>query len=140
MISNDQIELNVCRAYIEHVRARFPAGVYYADRYLLILQIREWQLRRRLLKLPATLTTRETLLTGHRSAEKFLLDIDVGEDKKLIAEIEDILQSIAVEFFAEIQQIEHQHPEMAAEFAREKEEYRLMWNDYVTDTLEGRTS
>lgn len=133
MISKEQIELNVCRAYIRHVREQFPVETYLSRRYLHILSIREWQLKRRLRKLPATLTNRETLLHGHREAERFLLDIDGGDRKDVIAEIEDILQAVAVEFFAEIQQIERQHPEMKAEFSREREEYRAMWNFYVEE-------
>jgi hypothetical protein len=136
MISKEQIELNVCRAYIKHVKERFPVGTYLSDRYLLILQIRQWQLKKKLLKKPATLTTRQTLLHGHREAERFLFDIDSGDRKDVISEIEDILQAIAVEFFAEVQQIEALHPELRAEFAREREEYRQMWNFYVTEALE----
>jgi hypothetical protein len=133
MFSIPQIELNVCRDYIRHVKEQFPIKTYLSNRYVLILEIREWQLKRRLLKLPATLTNRETLLHGHREAERFLLDIDGGDRKDIIAEIENILQALAVEFFAEIQQIERQHPEMAAEFAREREEYRQQWNFYVSE-------
>jgi hypothetical protein len=133
MISKEQIEMNIIRAYIEHIKERFPVGTYLSSRYLLILEIRQWQLKRKLLKKPATLTTRKTLLHGHREAERFLFDIDSGDRKDVISEIEDILQAIAVEFFAEIQQIEAQHPELDKEFAREREEYRLMWNFYVEE-------
>ena len=133
MISIAQIELNICREYIRHLKETFAPDGYFENRYLQILRIREWQLRRRLLKCIATLDDLQTLKTGHREAERFLLDIDQGSRKDLIAEINDILQLIALEFFAEIQQIEEQHPERKAEFAGEREAYRLMWNDYVRD-------
>jgi hypothetical protein len=136
MISIEQIEVNICTAFIAHVRAQFPTETHLSTRYIFILEVREWQLKRKLLNLTPTLNTRSTLLTGHRNAEKFLFDIDRGNDKTAIAEVEDILQEIAIEFFAEIQQIEAHYPEERAEFAREKEEHRLMWNNYVTEELE----
>lgn len=133
MISNEQIALNVLRVYIQHIHGLFPPGVYLAERYLFILQIREWQLKRMMLKKVPTLENLQTLKTGHRSAEQFLFDIDGGGRKDVIAEIEDILQLIALEFHKEIGQIEAQHPELRAEFAREREEYRLGWNNYVRE-------
>ena len=136
MISVEQIELNICREYIRRVKETVSANAYYANRYLLILKIREWQLRRKLLSRVATLEDLQTLKHGHREAERFLLDIDQGSRKDVIAEIESILQLVGLEFFAEIQQIESQHPERRAEFAQEREAYRLMWNSYVEDALE----
>ena len=136
MISVPQIELNVCRAYIRHVKERFPTGTYLSNRYLLILQIREWQLKRKLLKKPITLENLQTLKTGYRDAERFLFDIDSGHPKETVQEINDILQLIAHEFHSEIVQIEAQHPELDREFAREREEYRQMWNFYVTEARE----
>ncbi|SNS77683.1 hypothetical protein SAMN05421770_102279 [Granulicella rosea] len=133
MISLPQIELNVVRAYIQHVQARFPAGHYLNDRYVQILKIREWQLRRRLLNETGTLADLEPLNTGHREAERFLFDVDKGSRKDVIREINDILQLIAMEFFAEITTIEAQHPHLGQEFAREQEAYRLMWNSYVEE-------
>ena len=136
MIGLAQIELNVCREYIRRVKETVSGNAYYANRYLLILEIREWQLRRKLLRRVATLEDLQTLKHGHREAERFLLDIDRGTRKAVIAEIESILQLIGLEFFAEIQQIETQHPERMSEFAQEREAYRLMWNAYVEDALE----
>jgi hypothetical protein len=136
MISIAQIELNVCREYIRRVKETVASDAYYANRFLLILQIREWQLKRKLLNRLATLDDLQTLKHGHREAERFLLDIDKDSRKDVIAEIETILQLLGLEFFAEIQQIEEQHPERKAEFAQEREAYRLMWNAYVKDAQE----
>ena len=136
MISIPQIELNVCREYVQRIEEKFPTGSSLSDRYLFILRIYEWQLRRKLLKQAGTLDNRKTLLTGHREAERFLFDLDVGSRKDVIAQIEDILQSIAVEFHAEIVEIESRHPDLRAEFAREKEEYRALWNSYIRDAKE----
>ena len=137
MISTAQIELNVIHTYMQNVQDRCPKGEYLSGRYIHILKIREWQLKRKLLNRPGTLTDLETLKTGHREAERFLLDIHGGTRKDVIREIEDILQLIALEFFAEIAAIEDQHPHMRQEFAREKETYRLMWNHYVEEAEAG---
>ncbi|CAN5750716.1 hypothetical protein BH10ACI4_BH10ACI4_16970 [soil metagenome] len=135
MLSIPQIELNVCRAYIRHVDS-FPIQNDLCHRYRFILKIYEWQLKRKLLKMPLTLDNLQTLKTGHRTIELFLLEIDGGSRKDIIAEIESILQSIAVAFHEEIVAIQAQHPERRAELAREQERYRLMWNAHVEDTLE----
>ncbi len=136
MISIPQIELNVCQAYIARVRESLPPGNPVGEKYLLLLSIREWQLKRRLLKRVATLDDLQTLKTGHREAEAFLLEISIGSNKKVIAEIEAVLQSIGIEFFAEIQAIEDAHPHLRAEFAREREVYRIMWNHHVAAEAE----
>jgi len=136
MISAAQIDLNVAQAYSRYIQNRFPKDDYLAGRYLSILQIREWQLKRKLLGKVATLNNLETLKHGHRSAEKFHLDISGGSPQETVHEISEILQSIALEFHAEIVQIESQHPQLRAEFAREREEYRLLWNGYVTEAQE----
>jgi hypothetical protein len=138
VLSIPQIELNVTQAYIRHIQETFDRDDYYAGRYLFILQIREWQLKRKLLNKPVTLENLQTLKTGHRNAEKFYLDLDLDEDSTdpAVRKISQILQLIAIEFHAEIVEIEVQHPDMRAEFAREREEYRLMWNDYVKDAQE----
>jgi hypothetical protein len=133
MISAAQIDLNVAQAYSRYIRAKFTQDNYLASRYLFVLQIREGQLERKLLKRVATLENLQTLKTGHRAAERFYLDISGGSPRQTVHEISEILQSIAVEFHAEIAQIEAEHPHLRAEFAREREEYRLMWNDYVTE-------
>jgi hypothetical protein len=138
MLSIPQIELNITQAYIRHIQNGFAKGDYFASNYLFILQIREWQLKRKLLKKPVTLENLQTLKTGHRSAEKLYLDLDLDEGSPDVAvrKISQILQLIAIEFHAEIVQIEAQHPHLRAVFAREREEYRLMWNDYVEDAAE----
>lgn len=133
MITNQQIALNVTSAYIALVKEQFPEDDYHAGCYLFIIQIREWQLKRKLRNKIATLDDLQTLKTGHRKAEKLYLDLDLdeGSPDAAIREISHILQLIAIEFHAEIVQIEAQHPHLRAEFAREREQYRLMWNDYV---------
>lgn len=138
MLSIPQIELNVTQAYIRHIQKTFAKDDYFAGCYLFILQIREWQQKRKLLKKPVTLENLQTLKTGHRSTEKLYLDLDLdeGSPDAAVRELSQILQLIAIEFHAEIVQIEAQHPYLRAEFAREREEYRLMWNDYVEDAQE----
>ena len=143
MISIPYIQLNVCREYIRRVKDTFPTdsgSAYYAQQFLFILQIREWQLKRELLNRPGTMDDLATLKTGQREAEHLNFAISVGSRKDVIAEIETILQLVALEFHAEITHIEEQHPELRAEFAYEREEHRLMWNDYVRAEMESRES
>jgi hypothetical protein len=122
--------------YIRRTREKFPKDNYLGGRYLFILEISEWQQKRKLMKKVATLENLQTLKTGHRAAERFNLDISGGRPQETVQEISEILQLIAVEFHAEIVQIESEHPQLKAEFAQEREEYRLMWNGYVTEKQE----
>ena len=136
MISKDQIALNVMALYIERIRKQFATPTYLADQYLLILQIREWQLKRRLLGLCGRLEDLQPLRTGHHNAEVLHLEIGIGSRKELVTEIQNILQLLALEFHSEIVEIEAKHPEHRAEFARDKELIRLRWNNYVEQRQE----
>ena len=126
MISREQIELNVHNLYIEQVREQFPAGSYYSNRYLLILQIREWQLKRRLRKIPLLLDQLGTLKHGIREAERFLHEIANGEPKWVAEEIADILCAIILELTKEVVHTEERYPELKPEFDRERAQYRKM--------------
>lgn len=136
MISREQIELNVCRGYIQRVQETFPAGAYYADRYLLILQIREWQLKRHLKRVPVTLDELPTLKHGIRSAELFLEQINGGEPRWVAGEIAGILCAVILEFTKEIVHTEELHPELKPAFDRERAQYRAM----RADALEGESA
>ncbi len=133
MLSNEQIALNVMSLYIQRITEQFPKPTYLSEKYLHVLKIREWQLRRRKMKRPQSIDDLPTLRHGHHTAECLYLDIDRGSSRELVAEIQNILQLVALEFHAEIVDIEAQHPEHRARFARDKEEIRLRWNHYVEE-------
>jgi hypothetical protein len=136
MISEDQIALNICTSYIARVQERFTEETDVSRRYQHILKIRKWQLQRAVKNL-SRLEDLETLRHGHFLAQQFYFDFadETSKDRAQINLI-DILQAIAVEFHCELMQIEAEHPELRAQFAREKEKYRLWWNHFVQDAEE----
>lgn len=137
MIPKEQIEVNVCSAYIKYVQALFPEEIEESRRYVHILRIRAWQLKRRKLKLTERVEDLSTLRHGFFEAERFYFDFIGAHSMDAVeAEIYEILQLIAIEFHTEIADIEAQHPELRADFARDKERYRQMWNFYVTEANE----
>jgi hypothetical protein len=126
MIYREQIELNVCRAYIRRVQEKFPSGTYMSNRFLLILQIREWQLKRRLRKIPLKIDELSTLKTGIREAEIFLHEIAGGEPKWVAEEITEILCAVILELIKEVVHTEEALPHLKPYFDRERAEYRRM--------------
>lgn len=132
MISAAQMQLNIHSDYIRHVREMFPAESPISNRYLFILQIRQWQLKRKMLR-PGTVADLATLRTGHHEAECLSFVLDKGSNKALVKEIQNILQLIALELFREITEIESRHPENKAEFACDREDFRLRWNHFVEE-------
>jgi hypothetical protein len=94
MISKEQIEVNICRAYIQYVKDGFPSGACYADRYLFILRIREWQLKLKLRNVPLKLEHFSTLKQGIREAGRFLDEVSESEPRLIVQEISDILRRL----------------------------------------------
>ena len=124
MISVPQIQLNICRDYIRHVREIFSTSTYESDRFILILQIREWQLKRRVRNLPLSLDNLQTLKTGIREAEVFLHSLTGGQPKSVADEIADILRLVILELTKEIIHTEEMYPALKPIFDRERAEYR----------------
>ena len=139
MIPRTQIAVNVINAYIEKMEKQFVNPSELTDSYIHVLRVREWQLLCRLNDLPQTLASRAILLDAHREAEQFLLTIDSSDRKDVIAEISNILNLIAIEFFADIKDIEGQHPSMRADFDMEQENYRIRWNAHAPEVNNQRS-
>lgn len=108
MISIPQIELNVCRAYIRHVKERFAIGAY-ANRYLQILEIRQGQLLLKLLNLPITSKQIATLEQGISLATQLLAEINDGPNW-IAREIADVLCSLIVEMSQTIRTSRNRSP------------------------------
>lgn len=133
MFSVPQIELNVIQMYIRHVESVFIERNLLTDSLLYVLRVREGLRESKLHDITLDLDDLQKLKDGHRTAEYFLSQVDRpgAEPKRVLNEISNILQLVALELHAEITAIEARYPEQRAEFAREKEEYRLQWNRYI---------
>ena len=139
MISKEQIEVNVCAAYCNYVQELFPIEIEESKRYLFILQIRLWQLKRRKMKLTHRVEDLHTLRHGFFEAERFFFDfLDEHTTDQVEQEVLEIMQLVAIEFTSEIAEIEAAHPGLRAQFAHDKEALRLHWNHYVTEANELR--
>jgi hypothetical protein len=126
MISIPQIELNVCNAYIAYLKDKFTVPSYESKTFMFILEIYRWQLRRRVRNIPLKLDQLDTLKTGVRNAEDFLLMIDGGSPRAVAEEIAEILRSIILELTKEIVVNEELYPHLKTAFDRERAEYRAM--------------
>ena len=126
MISIPQIELNVCNAYIAYLKDKFPVPSYESKKFMFILEIYRWQLRRRVRNIPLKLDQLDTLKTGVRNAEDFLLMIDGGSPRAVAEEIAEILRSIILELTEEIVVNEELYPELKPAFDLERRQYRAM--------------
>lgn len=127
MISIPQIELNVCLAYQARIRETFPVPTYESEKFLLILRIYEWQLKRRQAKKAATWDELATLKHGVRQAEWFIHELqDRTEHDDIAKEIHEVLWEIVVELTQDIMANEALYPELKPAFNREREQYRRM--------------
>jgi hypothetical protein len=126
MISTAQIELRTCNAYIAYLKDKFPVPSYESKSFMFILEIYRWQLRRKVRGIPLKLDQLDTLKTGARNAENFLLMIDGGSPRTVAEEIAEILRSIILELTKEIVVNEELYPELKSNFDRERAEYRAM--------------
>ena len=135
-MTSDEIDLNICSRYIEHVQACFPEVIEESKRYIHVLKIRQWQLRRSVRNLHRV-EDLETLRFGFYECERFFHDyLNENSSDATEKRVIEILQLVASELHAEIIEIEWQYPELRLQFAHDKEVLRLRWNAYVEDALE----
>jgi hypothetical protein len=138
MISIQQMQLNIVRAYIDWVDELYPDKVDGADRLILVLKIYEWQLRRYELKKLATLDQLGTLKHGIRIAEILINAIHENEaemmkgwrlgckPKNQAQSLCSLLWQIVMALTAEVVETERLYPELKPMFDRERVRYRQM--------------
>ena len=138
MISIQELQLNIVRAYISWVRELYPNEEDGADRLILVLRIYEWHLRRYAQRKPATPDQIATLKHGIRQAEILLLDIFENEpammagwylgciEKNEAQRLANLLSQLSLELTKEVIANEALYPALKPMFDRERAEYRRM--------------
>ena len=129
MISVPEIQLNVCAAYIAHVKEKFPVQTYESNKLLLILEIYQWHLKRFAQEKACTYDQLMTLKTGIRQSEVLLRHIAVNDRPREAQHLSKLLWAIILELTKEVDANERLYPELKPEFDRERAQYREMLED-----------
>jgi hypothetical protein len=144
MISTQQLQLNIVKAYIAHVQELYADEPHEVSRLILVLQIYEWQLRRYRLKKAATLDQLGTLKHGIRTAELILEDVHDNEPQRMqgwffgcspkneAQRLCSLLWQIVVSLTREIVEVERMHHAMKPQFDEERARYRHMKQEAET--------
>jgi hypothetical protein len=133
MISNQQIQLNVCSEFIRQWQETPGAEPPEQDeeRFLMVLKIREWQLRRVCKSDVLKMEHLPTLRHGVRTAELVLHSLQDRPPSPEAAELTSLLWMIVMQLTVEIVRTEEQFPHLKDAFDRERAEYRRMYDEAV---------